>query len=219
MFELAQEEEPDDNGTHTITNEQFLKLLRNMFPNVKKTHVLAVLKRCISFVWGKKALYLRLPSADESQAIFQITIDNVHLEVLADHDKPFYGKYKRDIYEYPPDFEQNVEREQSMIKDRMERCQSFPDIKDYIAECSNSIQSKLNDAAGVWQPVTTTPPQGPHAPDSPDSGRQVAPIGSDGSWLLPSAPCGSGATRRSTFQIPGRRRLRQKTSESAIDEP
>ena len=126
---VTEDEEPEDNGTHTITGQQFYQMLRKTFPGESPTHVFAVLKRSVTFLWGRKAFYLRLPGSSEDQVVHRITDQGVHLDVLAPHDKPFYGKYKDDIVEYPPNFDQDVAREQPSECARIRGALTFAALK------------------------------------------------------------------------------------------
>lgn len=81
-------------GASSITEEDFFRLLRDIFQGDKEKDVLAVLKRSIVFLFGAKALYLRLPSEHRDSVVHRIDFDALHQDLLADRDKPLYGKYK-----------------------------------------------------------------------------------------------------------------------------
>ena len=82
----------------------------------KDADVMAVLKRAIVFVYGKHALYLRLPTEASDRMIHRIVEDDVHLDVLASHDKRFFGDYKIGSIKKGDDFDEAVQREQEMIQ-------------------------------------------------------------------------------------------------------
>lgn len=217
---VGPDEEPDDDGTHVVSFKELMTMLRKTFPTESPTHILAVLKRSILFIWGKKALYIRLPSSDDTMVVHRITDFDVHLDVLADHDKSAYGKYKDDIMEFPPNFEQDVQREQRMIKDSMRKRQEYGIVDEYIKYCNDAIQSKLGEVLSPWRTGPSSAEHDVHVAATPDDelARSI-PGNNDGTWTIPTVPCGSGATRRSTFSIPPARRLRKKTSETDAGRP
>ena len=95
-----------------VESAEFMKMLRLTFAGKTPGHVYAVLKRCVLFIFGKKAMYLRLPGRDQNCIVHRI-IDDLHdcngdLDVLAEHDKSFYQKYKDNELELPEEFEENV---------------------------------------------------------------------------------------------------------------
>jgi len=75
--------------------EEFLTLLRRTFPGDKPADVRAVLKITVVFIFGTFTLYLRLPSQHDSALIHRIQIQDLDKDLLAEHRKLFYGKYKR----------------------------------------------------------------------------------------------------------------------------
>ena len=98
--DIRDEDEPASDDRTKITKDEFYKLISKAFQGDARGDVNAVLKRSITFVFGKRALYLRLPGADEEQVIHRIMDNDVHLDILAEHDKPYYNKFKTyDIYE------------------------------------------------------------------------------------------------------------------------
>lgn len=60
--DIQAKDEPKDDARMSITMEEFLTLLRRTFPGDKAADIRAVLKRTVVFIFGRSALYLRLPS-------------------------------------------------------------------------------------------------------------------------------------------------------------
>ena len=58
---LDDDEPPLDMRQTSITSEEFFKLTRKFFDSYKRADVMAILKRCIVMIFGKRAMYLRLP--------------------------------------------------------------------------------------------------------------------------------------------------------------
>ena len=63
---LRAEDEPEPDNRRFITPEKMLKLLQHTFARERDADVMAVLKRAIVFVFGKHALYLRLPTKPQT---------------------------------------------------------------------------------------------------------------------------------------------------------
>ena len=95
------------------------KLVHKFFQNYKETDVLAILKRSVVLVFGKKALYLRLPSQEKDAVIHQIHVDDCHNDLFSDREKSWYAKYKIGINEVPPTLKGAVQHE--MLMRGMER--------------------------------------------------------------------------------------------------
>ena len=113
---LTFEDEPESDDRTTITSEEILKMLGKTLPGEKEADVMAVLKRSIVFVFGKNALYLRLPSQRSDGIVHRILAEDVHLDVLAPHDKYLLSEYKTgNIKIKGSDFEDSVACEQNMI--------------------------------------------------------------------------------------------------------
>ena len=153
------EDEPEDDDMNlSISMLEFLTLLRRTFPGEKPADIRAVLKRTVIFVFGMHALYLRLPSQREDAPIHRIKIEDVHKDLLADHDKVSYGKYKNGFMEKPECFEEAVKKEQKMIVESMSHYHSFEKTEDYIAEINNNIYDLLLQVrrvpARAWLPAS-----------------------------------------------------------------
>ena len=98
--------------------------------------ILAVMKRCVTFVFTESALCVRLPSECHDAIVHRITKDNMHLDLLALKDKHLYGSYKNGVTLYGPNHAAEVAREQSMIGHGVERmAQFFTTVKKYVEDC------------------------------------------------------------------------------------
>ena len=91
------EDGPKEGTRLCITMEEPLTLLRSTFPGDKPADIRVVLKRTVAFVFGKSALYLRLPSQENDAPIHRVQTEDIHKDLLAEHDKASYGK----IQEWP----------------------------------------------------------------------------------------------------------------------
>ncbi|CAE6920958.1 unnamed protein product [Symbiodinium sp. CCMP2592] len=140
---LTFEDEPQFDDRTTITPEEILKMLGKTFPGEKEADVMAVLKRCIVFVFGKNALYLRLPSQHSDGIVHRIVAEDVHLDVLAPHDKYLLSEYKTgNIKIKGSDFEDSIAREQNMIHNSfMNMSEMGP--KEYIDHCAKKVQERI----------------------------------------------------------------------------
>jgi hypothetical protein len=74
-----------------ISEENFFSLLGDFFAGDKEKDVLAVLKNSIVFMFGNRALYLRLPSERRDAVVHRIAMEDVHLDLLDARDKPSMG--------------------------------------------------------------------------------------------------------------------------------
>lgn len=117
----------------TLLPGRFLAMLDDLFAGEKEKDVLAVLKRAIIFVFTGTALYLRLPSEDKESIVHRICVDDLHKDLLADKDKPFYGKYKAGSMETGPSFDTDVGQEQRMLEQAISAMAEYEKVQDYIA--------------------------------------------------------------------------------------
>ena len=140
---LTFEDEPAPDARTTITPEEILKMLGKTFPGEREADVMAVLKRSIAFVFGKNALYLRLPSQRSDGIVHRIVAEDVHLDVLAPHDKYLLSEYKTgNIKIKGSDFEDSIAREQNMIHNSfMNMSEMGP--KEYIDHCAKKVQQHI----------------------------------------------------------------------------
>jgi hypothetical protein len=69
-------------------------------------------------------------------------VDDLHKDLLAEKDKPLYSKYKLGIVEYGPQWEEETQREVSMISIGMEKfAAGRPEA--YIKYANEEIESRL----------------------------------------------------------------------------
>ena len=112
--------EPNDEpqaegGRTTITMAEFMKMMTKIFKDDGEGDTLAVLKRSVVFVFGKHALYLRMPSENPETPIHRITVEDIHLDLLSEKDKPYYNKYKQGKIERSPDYDGEVAKELELM--------------------------------------------------------------------------------------------------------
>ncbi|CAE7311297.1 HMA5, partial [Symbiodinium pilosum] len=93
--DLDEEDElPHDRRRTSITPTEFFALVKKFFTSYKEVDVLAILKRCVALIFGKHALYLRLPSQDHNALVHCIHEDDLHVDLFTERDKSYYAKYK-----------------------------------------------------------------------------------------------------------------------------
>ena len=128
---MQEEDEHKDDQRRCITMEELLTLLGRTFPSGKPADIRAVLKRTVVFVFGAHALYICLPGQHDDAPIHRIQIQDLQKDVLADHHKVYYGKYKSGAMDKPADFDDGVSKEQD-IEENMSRFSHFRKIQDYV---------------------------------------------------------------------------------------
>ena len=140
---LAKEDEPAADARATISPEEMLHLMRHTFPDEKDADIMACLKRAVVFVFGKHALYLRLPSESADATVHRIVRDDLHVDLLGPQDKHLLSDYKRGCISKDPDFEANVQKEQAMIEEGYRKMKDAGHIKTYLMKCDEEIQKHL----------------------------------------------------------------------------
>ena len=206
---LKAEDEPEPDTRKSITPEEMLKLLRHTFVSEKDADVMAVLKRAIVFVYGKRALYLRLPTEASDGMIHRVVEDDVHLDVLASHDKHFFGDYKIGSIKKGDDFDEAVQREQEMIQKSFGRMEEMGQ-KQYVEHCNETLKQHLQPPAPVpavrWLPSSASTPEEDAVADTVPFSVQLASRDAPRKRL----------TNASKFVYPTpERRLRRKQSDAS----
>ena len=84
------------------------KLIEPFFPRDLTQDILAVLKRTTMFVFTERAVCLRLPSETYDAVIHRVCVDDLHQDLLAEDDKPFYGHYTKGMTLLPSSFPEQV---------------------------------------------------------------------------------------------------------------
>ena len=133
----------------TLDPAAFFKLVGPLFEFAHMKDILAVMKRCVTFVFTESALYVRLPSECHDAIVHRITKDNMHLDLLALKDKHLYGSYKNGVTLYGPNHAAEVEREQSMIGHGVECMAQFPTVKKYVEDCDKKLQTGLRLCSSI----------------------------------------------------------------------
>ena len=202
---MTEEDEPQvDKHRVTIEPKDFFKLIDKFFADYKDLDKLAILKRCAFFVFGQRALYLRLPSQDREAIVHCIQVEDTHLDLFTQRDKDFYAKYKLGIQECPPTFEDDVKLEKSMIQNGMEELRLAGRPEAYLSDINDKINAKLTRMT-----LQATAVHLPSSPSTDEEARVPVP--------LPEAPpvqCTNPPGRLGQFQYPPTKRLCKKTSMS-----
>ncbi|CAE7375377.1 unnamed protein product [Symbiodinium sp. CCMP2592] len=162
---LAKADEPEADSRTTIKPEELLCLMRHTFPDEKDADIMACLKRAVVFVFGKYALYLRLPSESAEAMVHRIQRDDLHLDLLGPHDKQFLSDYKSGYSSKDPDFASHVQREQDMIQAAYQKMKDAGHIKSYLEKCDHEIQQHLLPRRALVR----------HLPSSPSSDENDIP--------------------------------------------
>ena len=82
--EFDEDDEPENDVRTLIQADEFFKLVHKAFGYEKKSHCMAILKRCVTFVAGKRALYVRLPSGRDDAPAHRITKGSITKDWLKD---------------------------------------------------------------------------------------------------------------------------------------
>ena len=71
--------------------------MKHTFPGEEAADIMGVLKRSVTVIFGKQAIYcyLRVPSEHEAAGIHRIVKDDIHKDFLVDDGKPLYAAYKK----------------------------------------------------------------------------------------------------------------------------
>ncbi|CAE7568958.1 unnamed protein product [Symbiodinium microadriaticum] len=202
--DFVPEDEPLPDKHHTsIDPKEFFKLVRKFFDGYKEAAMMAVLKRCILFIFGKRATYLRLPSPDRNAIIRCVRLDDLHEDLFTPRDKDFYAKYKVGIHEPPPTFEADVAKEQELLLQGIESMQTAGRPETYLADINQKIANELGSLTRTSTAV--------HLPASPSTDEENAvpvpfPEALPVAYVNPPGRIGQ-------FQYPPpKRRLTSKTS-------
>lgn len=139
-----EEDEPAAGNNAVVTADEMYALARKPFKYAKKAHVMACLKRALVFVFGKRALYIRLPSKDENATGHRIDDCDVHLDVFSRRDMAVYCKYLNNVHELPETFPEDAQAELDMVTAGMDKMSQYDSSDDYIQYCNTTIYEKLN---------------------------------------------------------------------------
>ena len=119
------DDEPKNDTRQEITPEEFQTMAKKIFSGDGISDIMATLKRSIVLIFGKNALYLRLPSENREAIVHRITVDKVHEDLLSEKDKELYGKYKKGKVEYGHHYQSEIERELELISNAKMGLDSF----------------------------------------------------------------------------------------------
>ena len=204
--DFVPEDEPlPDKHRASIDPQEFFELVRKFFDGYKETDMMAVLKRCILFIFGKHATYFRLPPQDRNALIHCIRVDDLRDDLFTPRDKDFYAKYKIGIHEPPPTFEADVAKEQELLHQGIEPMQTAGRPETDLADISQKIADQLGSLTRTSTAV--------HLPASPSTDEETA-VPVPFPEALPVS-CVNPPGQIGQFQYPPpKRRLTSKTSET-----
>ena len=205
--EFNEDDEPDHDLRSTITFDEFFKLTSAAFGYSKKPHIMAVLKRAVTVVAGKHAMYVRLPTQHQDSPIFRFFRDSIAEDWLVDPgNKAAYSAYKRGQQSIYPGFDDNVTREQSMILQAMQKLEGKR-IQEYMSEMNQELLQMVSAPAYRFREV-------PPTPASQAVTEKDVRVEQDGSYSIPAgAPVATGGTVRANFSsdFSVRKRYRHKS--------
>ncbi|CAE6936551.1 HMA5, partial [Symbiodinium sp. KB8] len=167
--DFVPEDEPLPDKHHTSIDPKVLQArqeIRKFFDGYKEADMMAVLKRCILFIFGKRATYLRLPSQVCNALIHCIRVDDLHEDLFTARDKDFYAKYKVGIHAPPPTFEADVAKEQELMLQGIESMQTAGRPETYLADINQKIANELGSLTRTSTAV--------HLPASPSTDEETA---------------------------------------------
>eukprot|EP00959_Pyramimonas_sp_CCMP1952_P030050 630298-Pyramimonas_sp.AAC.1 len=114
----SEDAEPPDSAEFSIDPQLFMRMLEKPFGYLSQSHRLALTKRFVLVVVGRRALYVRAPSSDDAAQIFKFTQGNVASDfLLPDHKDALAGFYQGMDHEdcVHPDYALHVENEYSLV--------------------------------------------------------------------------------------------------------
>ena len=229
--EFDEDDEPPADDRTTITSAEANKLVKKPFGGQKPSQIMAVLKRTITFIAGRHALYIRLPNKSDDATIHRIDMESVAADWLAANgpNKQHYGNHKRGVESFPDDYEENLQRENAYVEKAMEtRGTDTPE--KFVAQCDLKLQEMIKksnpmffadavvvdanvDANGVIAAVR-------HVPSTPENPAAIIAPVVNGVHQLPMPAVGGGSTMRRLLQFDagsmpsGWKRLTRKTSQN-----
>jgi len=104
-----------------VTAAVFWELVQPVVGHLKPVDRLAVFKRCVSLIAGKKRLYLRLPSEDEDAPIESFSQQNIVSDWLRGPGKnPYLDKFLSGKHETPPGYDEAVRAEMHWVNKLMD---------------------------------------------------------------------------------------------------
>ena len=212
--EFDENDEPSEDDRTSITAEEGLKLCKKPFGNQGSAHVMAVLKRTITIIGGRHAVYLRLPSQSEVGMIHRIAAANFAKDWLQEKNKKFYGMYKRNVERYPVDYQANLEKEKEFVDAAMaSRGDKTPE--NFVKECDEKLQTELLRIPSPI-PRRVVPPS-PDASQTQDDVLVVRPD-ADGHYRIPLLQTGGpSSSMNDLFNMGGAdRRVRRRTKSGVV---
>jgi hypothetical protein len=118
---FKEEDEPSANDDITVDPEIFLGMVARAFGNPKSVILLAIMKRCVTIVAGKLALYIRLPSKDSDALCFKTSEQDIAKDWLVNPgNKSALAAFKNGVKMEYDGFENNMKREADLVDATME---------------------------------------------------------------------------------------------------
>ena len=124
-------------------------MMRPTFGHLKEAHLLAVFKRCIALIGGRKAIYLRLPSEDPDAKTFAHTEGMVAQDWLKADNKEFIGRYRQGNHEKYVGFDDKVAEEIVWSADLVQQRPSMPPAPPLFVETSGTQDETQREVGRV----------------------------------------------------------------------
>ena len=176
-------------------------MLSQTFGKLKDEHRLAIFKRCITLIGGKKAVYLRLPSSVHEAEIMRFADDNVAEDWLMEqHKVPYLSEHMRKVESKFPGYDQAVVDEMAWIKPLMDTTPD-PNAKSRSA-IKVGLEGESRPAIGAFNVI----PEGTEPTQPTQPGVERVRPDPDGSYRFAVPKTGNSSCIRSRFVLPDDKR-------------
>jgi len=156
--EWDETKEPDLSLGDTITWEQFQGMFAVAIQYAKHPHMMAILKRAAVIIAGRRAVYLRLPSQNESETIYRFSGDGITEDWLCDKNKSSYGSYKQGVHQKYANYDSQLDEEAALVAKLL----ATPEEKAYMERAEKHDQWR-REAAPVEPEAPASPRPSPIA--------------------------------------------------------
>jgi hypothetical protein len=193
--ELDFDSEPDPGmaSEGKIDPTAFWAMVKPTFGRLQDAHRLAIFKRCISVVGGKKSLLLRLPSEKEDGEVFYFKDDGIEEDWLKEDQKDFLALHRRGVHRKYPGHDEAFAQELEWAKPLIEK------IPLRVAATTGVAEAERADVFSRQVPPT------PASSFSLGNSQSVSiRADTDGQYRFSGGPpAAKGSTMRSRFVFPG----------------
>jgi hypothetical protein len=189
--ELDFEKEPDPGmeSEGKVDPKGFWAMVKPTFGRLPDAHRLAIFKRCVSVIGGRKSLLLRLPSEKDDADVFYFKGEGIVDDWLKEDKKDYIALFRRSVHRKYPGFDEAFAQELEWAKPLIEK------IPPRVAEAEGGAEVEAVDVFARQIAATQVATQ-------PESVRVRADP--DGHYRFSGGPpAAKGSTMRSRFVFPG----------------